>query len=192
MKFLSCLASVALVHAASVEARPNSAEGDTVSASADAALKSGHVDSGTITTSIDFPLESAVGPVRAGLLCLPKGTVRGKDFVRSQRDLARMVRQAASEQNGTGRAFADLQIHFQGLRVQLCAKSWGVFGMGDTQALSGKADFVFAWSRGPGTPAEKQVFRLQIDLSKNDAMPPDDIMREALNRLLLQISQGSQ
>ena len=189
MKSLIGSASVVLLLAASVEAR--SADVDAISAPADAAAQIANGDSGTITASIDFPLESAVGPVRAGLLCLPKGSLRGRDFVRSERDLAKMVRQAASELDGHGQAFDGLQIHFQALRVKLCAKSWGVFGMGDTQALSGKADFVFAW-RGSDVPAATQVSRLQIDLDKDDAMPPDDIMQEALSRLLVQISQASQ
>jgi hypothetical protein len=147
----------------------------------------------SIATSIEFPLIAAVGPVRAGLLCLPRDKLRGRDFVRSERDFTMLVQQVASD-SGADSAKAiihNIKVSFRSLNVKLCAKSWGVYGTGDTKALSGTADFVFDWSLGDEVREEKHISRIKIDIGKDEAMPPDEIMREALSRLFFQISEHS-
>ena len=136
--------------------------------------------------SIAFPLSDVVGPVRAGLLCLPNGNLHGRDFLRSDADLAVRLQEVMAEGDQTDHG--TLTVRLQSLSVSLCAKSWGVMGMGDRKALSGKADFAFAWSTQAEHSPDK-VARVTIKLGKDQAMPPDDIMQEALRRLVAQIRQ---
>lgn len=187
MKFLICLALVALINSVGSKARSAQDEVDRASTPADAAPRLAGSDIRTIATSIDFPLEAVVGPVRAGLMCLPNSTLRGRDFVRSQRDLTLLVQQVAYEQNADSHRLDGLKIGFKAMRVKLCAKSWGVFGTGDRQALSGDADFVFEWSVESHLSMEPRTVRLQIKVGRDQAMPSNDIMREALNQLLARI-----
>ncbi len=189
MKFPIWLALVAFISSGASEARSVQEKVDRASTSADAGPRLAASDIRTITTSIDFPIDDVVGPVRAGLMCLPNSSLRGRDFVRSQRDLALLMQQVADERDVGGPAIDGLKVGFKAMRVKLCAKSWGVFGTGDRQDLSGEADFVFDWSAA-GLLTEPREVRVQIKVSKGEAMPPSDIMREALRQLLAQIRQN--
>lgn len=142
-------------------------------------------------TTVEFPLADVVGPVRAGLLCLPRGKARGSDFLRSPEDLRLLLHQAASQVPAPGGMPANLQIGFRALRVKLCARSWGAFGIGHSDALSGDAEFVFDWSVGASSPSARQVARIRIEIGKDQAMSPDAILRTALDRLIVQIRQKS-
>lgn len=190
MKFLICLALVALINSGAAEARSAQETVDRPSTPADSGPRWAASDIRTITTSIDFPLESIVGPVRAGLMCLPNSKLRGRDFVRSQKDLTLLVQQVASEQEADGHRLNDVEINFKGLSVKLCAKSWGVFGTGDRQDLSGEANFVFDWSGGSPPVTGPRTVRLEIKVGKGEAMPSNDIMREAVNQLLARIRKA--
>ncbi|WP_311267425.1 hypothetical protein [Sphingobium sp. WCS2017Hpa-17] len=147
----------------------------------------------TVTTSIAFPLNTVVGPVRAGLLCMPNGKLRGRDFLRSQRDFSLLIQRALSERQADPSLarLGDLQVDLQRMRVKLCARSWGVFGTGDRKALSGQAEFTFAWSSNRDSAATKSIARIIIERNKDDAIPTEEIMEQALNRLLDQIAQSS-
>jgi hypothetical protein len=147
----------------------------------------------TVTASIAFPLTTVVGPVRAGLLCMPNGKLRGRDFLRSHKDFPLLIQRALSERQAD-RSLADigdLKVDWQMLRVKLCARSWGVFGTGDRKALSGQAEFTFAWSSDRDSATAKTIARVIIERDKDDAIPAEEIMDEALNRLLDQIDQSS-
>jgi hypothetical protein len=147
----------------------------------------------TVAASIEFPLTASVGPVRAGLLCMPNSKLHGRDFLRSQKDLALLIQRMLSERKADPflAGINNFQINFQMLRVKLCARSWGVFGTGDTKALSGRAEFTFAWSIDRDAAAKKTISRFTIELDKAHAVPADEIMDAALNRLLDQIAQSS-
>ncbi|SEJ58995.1 hypothetical protein SAMN05518849_11127 [Sphingobium sp. AP50] len=122
---------------------------------------------------------------------MPNGKLRGSDFLRSQDDLGLLVQRALSkrEADATIRPADKIDVRFQKLRVKMCARSWGVLGVGDRKALSGSAEFTFGWSTASGM--EPRMSTVTVDLEKADAMPADDIMVEALNRLLDQIDQLS-
>ncbi len=100
-----------------------------------------------------------------------------------------LAQQVAFEQDADGHRLDGLKIGFKAMHVKLCAKSWGVFGTGDRQALSGDVDFVFEWSGGPPLSMEPRTVRLKIKVGKDQAMPSNDIMREGLNQLLVRIRQ---
>ncbi len=152
-----------------------------------AALSQAAAASAVPRASIAFPLSDVVGPVRAGLLCLPNGNLHGRDFLRSDADLSVRLQDVMAEGDQTD--LGTLTIRLQALSAKLCAKSWGVMGIGDRKALSGKAEFAFAWSTDPTQSSPDKVTRITVRLGKGQAMPPDEIMQEALRRLVVEIRQ---
>lgn len=142
---------------------------------------------------IAFPLEKGVGPVRAGKLCLPKGQLRGRDFVADQHEFGLIVRQGidalAPEARARLGAGSDpvVNLRLSAIDVKLCAKSWGAFGFGDTKSLSGNARFVFAWSSLEGIGPEHEV-EVRLQPQKRDALTPPAMLRGAVAQALERIA----
>lgn len=144
--------------------------------------------------TVDFPLTSKVGPLKAGQLCLPKGSVKGTDFISDQGQFALLVRQLLDAPNamrstslGDGAA-PRIDLHFTALAVKLCAKSWGAFGLGDTKSLSGKTEFTFSW-RAVGSPAQSHPLTVALQPASKDRMTAPSIMQAAVEEALRRIGQ---
>ncbi|KQN09535.1 hypothetical protein ASE85_00815 [Sphingobium sp. Leaf26] len=73
-------------------------------------------------------------------------------------------------------------IRLTALDVRLCAKSWGILGLGDRQRLSGESRFTFISERPEGSKAERVIV---LELTGKQALRPDEIAREAIRRLIL-------
>ncbi|MGH6785669.1 MAG: hypothetical protein ACREBO_02475 [Novosphingobium sp.] len=127
----------------------------------------------------------------AGLLCLPKGVLQIGDFVESNRDFQRRLEIAIERRNGavafvpTAGLGSELTVRLVELESKLCAKSWGVFGLGNTKALSGKVRLVFAWTMHSGSPpisTDTEVIELHI--GKKNAATPAALFDQALEVLV--------
>jgi hypothetical protein len=140
--------------------------------------------------TIDFPLHSSIGPLRAGQLCLPKGSVRGSDLIADGNQFDLLVRQVLEEQASGGQsslgngAVPKVEVHLRSAAVKLCAKSWGMFGMGDTKSLSGDVEFTFAWKRDG--QAALSVAKIAFKVNGKDRMTAPTILRRAVMSLLKQ------
>ncbi|MBO9575278.1 MAG: hypothetical protein J7494_06055 [Sphingobium sp.] len=89
--------------------------------------------------------QSTLGSRRAGLLCLPQGSIRWRDIAASDKALtANLVKSIGEEVLGAGRT-KGLRIEIVGLSVQSCAKR---FGFGDSGVLSGTGKIEIDWA-GP-------------------------------------------
>ncbi|MFM6830630.1 MAG: hypothetical protein ACKOVA_09920 [Novosphingobium sp.] len=142
--------------------------------------------------TVDFPLAKTVGPIRAGTLCLPKGSMRGSDLVSDEGQFALLVRQVLDERAARGQrslgdgAVPGIELHLKAAAVKLCAKSWGMFGMGDTKSLSGDVQFSFAWKIDgqAALNAEQIVLKPQ----SRDRLTAQAIMRRAVEAVLDRIA----
>lgn len=142
--------------------------------------------------SVDFPLSKTVGPIRAGTLCLPKGSMRGADLVSDEGQFALLVRQVLDDRAARGqRSLGDgavprIELRLKAAAVKLCAKSWGMFGMGDTKSLSGDVQISFAWKIDglAALTAEQIVLKIQ----SRDRLTAQAIMRRAVEAVLDRIA----
>lgn len=122
---------------------------------------------------VSIPPEQKVGTVKAGLICMPKGTLRLADFVDDERDFSSRLQRAVDYEVSSSSfprlsSPATLKVTLWGMKANLCAKSWGVYGTGDTKSLSGTARFTFSWKLENGailTENAEEVVELKIDKS---------------------------
>lgn len=145
---------------------------------------------------VEFPLTNKVGGLQAGQLCFPKGSLRGTDFVADEDEFDFLVRQALDEQSGQDSAplgtsaAPRIAVHLKSAAVKLCAKSWGMFGLGDTKSLSGTANFTFAWRKdGQGTLATETI---ALEVNVKDRLTAPAILRRAVITLLSRLAASEQ
>ncbi len=147
---------------------------------------------GAGSSTVDIPFATAVGPLRAGKLCLPNGKVRVRDFVASQSAFAAMVTDAADSRPADRNARPSTKsppvaVRLVGITAKLCAKDWGAFSFGDRRSLSGDAAFTFEVGSG-GVGADSAVtHQIVLKLKGSQALPPADILNAALIQLLAEI-----
>lgn len=152
-------------------------------------LASSEVHASPVRFAVDFPLSQSIGPLRAGQLCMPRGALRGTDLVRDDREFALLVRQTLDDRASRGLpSFGDgaaplIELHLHSANVKLCAKSWGMFGMGDTKSLSGDADFTFTWRLASGGRS-LNVEKVELRPKSKDRVTGPMILRLALENVL--------
>lgn len=144
---------------------------------------------------VDAAPRDRAGKRRAGMLCLPNGKLRVRDFVPSDDDLQRVAERALRDYGHKGAALtADgvtFEIHLKSINASLCAHSWGFWGIGSNRSeLSGKATVTFKWSLArPGNPREA-TSDILLELRRDDAATPVEIMEMAVERMLDTVVAG--
>lgn len=138
-----------------------------------------------IAGTVAIASEDGVGSLSAGKLCLPKGRLRTRDFVASG-DAFQLLLNESAQALGNRDRLRSSAISLTAIDARLCAKGWGAFGTGDTQALSGKAAFRFEWV--PTGSDARQSRLIDIAFDGKGARPPEDYLREAVRRLLMQLA----
>ncbi|WP_156135700.1 hypothetical protein [Novosphingobium subterraneum] len=144
----------------------------------------------------DLQLKRSVGRLRAGQFCLPKGSISGADFISDTPQFDLLMRQTLDAQPptdqillGSGSA-PKIEVHFKSAEVKLCAKSWGMFGMGDTKSLSGKAAFTFTWKKDGQKALAVETIALEVNGKERLTAPA--ILRRAVNVLCGRIAASGQ
>lgn len=144
----------------------------------------------------DMQLSRSVGPLRAGQFCLPKGSITGADFISDTQQFDLLMRQTLDAQApankvslGSGSA-PKIEVHLKSAAVKLCAKSWGMFGMGDTKSLSGKAAFTFTWKKDGQKALAVETIALEVNGKERLTAPA--ILRRAVNVLCGRIAASGQ
>lgn len=138
--------------------------------------------------TVSFPLEKSVGPLRAGTFCFPKGSLRGADLVDDEASFALMVREALEDRAIASRlALGDgalplFELHFLSAKVKLCAKSWGVFGTGNTKSLSGNVELAFAFKFDGQQSLETHNIAFKPELA--EGLTANAIMRRGIDLVL--------
>jgi len=145
------------------------------------------------SAKILIPRNQKVGSLKAGSLCFPRGSLKITDFVSGERDLINRMESILVDDDG--REFthhypigAKIHLYLIGLDSHLCAKSWGVFGLGDTKSLSGniRAEFYWKIEYGNSTYQREDVINLVVE--KSDAATPNElfgrIVQVLSNRIL--------
>ena len=110
----------------------------------EASAGGGEPPSFPVFAKLEIASGETVGMVSAGMLCLPKGILRVRDFVWDDEDLTSVLREALAElhtgqrQDGLSWSPRAISVTLTGIRAKLCARKWGVFGTGDTKSLAGE------------------------------------------------------
>jgi hypothetical protein len=139
---------------------------------------------------LGLPLDARAGVTKAGMLCLPSGRLHVGDFVASEREFSERARHALDGEESIGAASRplsapSLRIVLTGIEADMCARKYGIFGLGNRRALSGRVEFDFSWSI-LGDDAVKQE-HIVIDVAKSSAKPSDAILPDALSILAKRI-----
>ena len=113
----------------------------------------------SISTAVEVPLSNGAGIVSGGLACFPSGRLHISDFVRSEGEFRELVNEAfQADQNSPRGSIIDrtqVSISLKAVNAKLCARGYGVFGMGDRRSLSGNSKFVFDWTYRVSTDVTK-------------------------------------
>lgn len=111
--------------------------------------------------------DSKVGSRRAGLACLPHGSVRAYDFVSGPDDLLYGLQRELGRRGfavdiavGAPADMPQVVVRLDRIDASLCASSWG---LGDRTRLKGRVAFTFSWHvqshpRSSGTSAPAAAF----------------------------------
>ncbi len=145
-------------------------------------------------TGIVIGLASHAGARRAGLLCMPNGSLRVRDFVSGESEFQGVVRDAlAAAQPAAAALVSDgttLTIRLMAIDAKLCARAWGAFGRGDRVSLSGKAAFTFDWAVADKVGSRGDTSQVSFEVARTEAATADQILRSAVDRLLAIIVSG--
>ena len=138
---------------------------------------------------LDVAPEEKVGSVSAGLMCLPKGQLRVADFVDGRTGFTQSVFEAWKLRSNLV-TVQIAEVHLTAVNVKLCARSWGLFGRGDTKSLSGRVEFRFRRLLANAGAAQTSDDTVAFTLEKRDALPASEILVKAL-RILFDRSLAS-
>ena len=111
----------------------------------------------------------------AGLLCLPNGSLHLNDFMPSA-EAAHAVLSAALPRGDAARQ-PELIVTLSGIGGKLCARDYGMFGMGKRQSFTGSVSFRFEWS-ARGQPRRAAV--VTVDVPRREPATATAIFTQAL------------
>ena len=139
--------------------------------------------------------DARAGVAKAGTLCLPSGRLHVSDFVAGDGDLTDRAQQALSTVRNERGLLAQppsgrmLKIYLEGIDASLCARKYGMFGLGERRAMSGSMDFHFTWSVSrTGTVAvAPRAETIHLDVRKNEARAVEQFLSDALVALAREI-----
>lgn len=120
-----------------------------------------------VLVTFEPQLFGKVGIRRAGLLCLPAGTIYGAPIYRSLRyHASAMMRFALREQGHTSRSahvalknVQELQAEVRALSMKACARNWG---FGDRSSVAGSVRISILWT-ARRLNADQSTMSYQID-----------------------------
>jgi hypothetical protein len=151
-------------------------------------IESGH--SPTVVSDLSIPLSAPAGMLGSGMLCLPKGRARLSDFVSSKSEFSRLVTDAFLEYaSGAGSDhLSNVRVTLISIESKLCNKSYGMFGLGDKRAHSGKVSFGFDLVVRRASGSEIGVTkRIMLTIDKKSAQPIQAMLPLALKELFSQV-----
>lgn len=139
------------------------------------------------TAVVNVRANAVAGTMKAGTLCLPSGRLHVSDFIAGDDEFKSQVQRALAAANSEllierHLSGGTLKIYLEGVEASLCARKYGMFGMGDRQSMSGGADFHFAWSVGRTGPVAvvTRAETIHLDVRKNEAKPAALFLADAL------------
>ena len=138
------------------------------------------------TIRVELPFDARAGSMKAGKLCFPSGVLRVFDFVSSDRELREITEQAvrANLSASEGSNLPNLELKLTAIDASLCAKNYGMFGLGDRRSFSGRTTIKFMWRMaGTGSGAwNTKVVALKFG-GKNPRRL-EDLVPEAVNAVV--------
>ncbi len=143
-----------------------------------------------INVMTDIQYRTRIGHLRAGKVCLPNAALYFEDLYVSKSRLNELVYLAVqnlpagkfkSRVKATG-----LNLRLVDVDAKLCAKSWGLFGSGARDQLSGTVRLVFQWSHGSAPLVDQQS--LEVAIPSDEARPKDAIARLTMDRLIADLA----
>lgn len=144
-----------------------------------------------INVFTDLQYRTRVGHLRAGKLCLPNAALYFDDFYVSKSRLIELVYLAVH--NLTAGKFKS-KVEAEGLNIRLvdvdaklCARSWGMFGSGARDQLSGSVHLAFQWSFGSAPLGDQQS--LDVDVPSSEARPKEAIARLTVDQIIADLAR---
>lgn len=164
--------------------------GSSLTTHASAEDSTADVQPSELSAKLAIPLSASSGVLSAGTLCLPKGKSHVSDFVTSEVEFRRFAADAYLEvvQGAAGDSAKNLEVKLTGIEAKLCAKGYGMFGLGDRRSHSGKANFTFETTllRSDGNLlTSRKLILLKID-GKNP-QPLSALLPQALKDLFSEL-----
>lgn len=147
-----------------------------------------------VTGRLAVGADDRAGILSAGMLCLPHGILRVRDFVSDAREFEQSLNLAISRldaQSYADFAFANgtsLTVRLTNVDAKLCSRKYGAFGFGDRKNLSGKVLVSFEWSKvSGGNYVNGGKEDIEVITSKNSAKPLNLIFSDAIDKLVIKL-----
>lgn len=143
----------------------------------------------TVVSDLSIPLSAPAGMLGSGMLCLPKGEARVSDFISSKSEFSRLVTDAIVEYASVDGAahLSNVRVKLISIESKLCNKSYGMFGLGDRRAHSGKVEFGFDLVVRRTNGTEIGVTKhIMLTIDKKSAQPIQAMLPLALKELFSQ------
>ncbi|MBX9885326.1 MAG: hypothetical protein K2X68_10175 [Novosphingobium sp.] len=142
-----------------------------------------------VGTNLDY--HAHIGRLRAGKPCLPNKTLYFDEIFVSKsrlnelgylvfRDLADGKFKSSVQRTGLSILLVDVD-------AKLCAKSWGFFGSGARNQLSGSVRLVYQWAQGSAPLAAAQT--IDVEIPSDQARSKDTIARYALETAIAALAK---
>lgn len=146
------------------------------------------------TTRVELPFDARAGLMKAGKLCLPSGVLRVSDFVSSDRELRAITEQAIRENPNASKYSeqSNVEIKLTAIDASLCAKSYGMFGLGDRRSLSGRTTFKFLWRTAGAASGAWNEKTVDLKFDGKNPRRLEDLVPEAVNAVVQDAAASQQ
>ena len=136
---------------------------------------------------LDLKPSASAGVLRAGLLCLPSGSAQVADFVSSEAEFQRVLDEVVDPLVASGkRQLVPIRsVRLSALDAKLCARGYGVFGLGDKVSHSGTVQVSFeVETLGNDDRPTFDSKSIKLEIGKKDGRPLRSMLTLALQELL--------
>lgn len=135
---------------------------------------------------VELPFDERAGSMKAGKLCLPSGVLRVSDFVASDRAFWSITEQAIHG-NPNASDFlkqSSIDLKLAAIDASLCAKNYGMFGLGDRRSFSGRATFKFTWRTAGVVSSAWNATTVDLKFGGKNSRRLEDLLPEAVNAVI--------
>lgn len=141
-----------------------------------------------VLVRVDLPFDTRVGSLKAGKLCFPSSVLRVSDFVTSNRELRIIFEDAllSKARPVAGPGLKRVEFAIAGIDARLCAKNFGMLGLGDRQALTGRTTIELMWRTAGKDPSQWTRKAVNLNFDGKNAVHLNEVVPRSVDAVILE------